>query len=466
MAKLDFSNSLFARDLRANIWDAAARFYFETEAEFDIVANIMHDICKQYTLSQKFPEVPNTVNAALQENIKQIIELLAEPENYISLNYVKQNPQKFIKITPHTPTTEQHEQDITALRASLTDLTEEDVKQAYLALAFQEISDRATYFNKLESALRSDRIKSRVDLTQRARDNNTSMQKAVPPTVGSEASTYTSELARMFGGSAQYQEVIEHLSDAQGISNCVDIQGMIDGTYTDQDGIKWSFTIARANTRRNELQLIFKNDQPIYPIPEQPEAVVETEQVALSFSLPHFSFGEGNFRVKSTTISDIVHNLIRCRTEIAYACGFALASHKESAFDSLLNSFMQQNALRANMISQIREHQPRETLPEHEMLAQLFRTPLQLIAHPETSSSLNNMTLLFRFPSIQRINEFNESESSDDDLEVENAANSSSNIDEDSNPAAPLNNENDDHSYTRDNPRRSTRRRRQPDRYA
>lgn len=413
MAVLDFTSSLYAKEIRANVWEQAAGFNFQTAAEFDVVWQWLEDTSYQYQSSQIVPEIPNTINADLQSNLSDIVQLLSDPELYISLDYVGDHPSKFIKIedmntdsatTNSAADIEAREVKITALCDKLKDATDQEVENAHRALVLQEFLKLAEHLKGLNVDLRNERIESRIERIKRTQENKAVMAHAVPPAPGSAASTYTGELARLCGGNGLYEAVIEALSSASCISNCSDVCNEIDGTYTDQQNIKWSFNFRHRAGTANDLILLINNEQAFSPIPEEPHRLIEAGKAQYAFTVPRFTYGLGSYAIKTDSIAQLLLQLIQSRTEICYALGYSIAYRKEGSFELLVSEFLQNNPSRHVMIEQIKTHQPRSQLSIEEHILRaiigLRGAPAPLhpqsdLAEEESSSDVENDALTF-----------------------------------------------------------------------
>mgnify|MGYP003626179722 CR=1 FL=1 len=96
MGKLNLQGSKFSSDLLFEINDKLKNFKFKNPYEFMHVADVLRLVTELYLgRVNKKPKVQlkkiysfNQISEQLQKNIEALLEHLAEPENYISLDYV------------------------------------------------------------------------------------------------------------------------------------------------------------------------------------------------------------------------------------------------------------------------------------------------------------------------------------------------------------------------------------------
>lgn len=468
MANLDFSSSQFAQEMQENILDIIKRFHFEAPEEFDVTARLLAEICAHKDKGlPSIPEISSSeINNNLADGINKLVDILNEDYMYISREYLNKYPEKFIKTDYQIISPEDKEVKVADILSAISQATDEEIKTSFQALIFSELADQADYLSKITVEKREARIQERSQATKRIEREQEVLKKALPPKP--EHSTVTDALAKVFGSTARYQEVIEKLSEIPAISNCTDVQGNIDGSYTDADAIKWSFTIQLQTGSKNNLVITMSNDQRLAPDSENTERVVATGQAICTFLYPNFNYAIGQHAISISSISDILHTIIRQRADSTFAYGYSIARDKTNSFEALLGNFISTSASREEMIEKIKSHQMPRMILSQNLLSRIFRSFFEPGMQAENSSDdeeygiegmqMNGQMpgMLIRFMSERSLN--SSADSSDDEQEN----NIEVDIDAESEVAE---SEEESPVYSRENPRRSSRDRREPNRY-
>lgn len=450
MAQLNFSSSSFAQEIQENIQNLIKHFHFEKTEEFDVVAYLLTEICEHKQIITSMP----AINNKLYEDIKTIADMLNDYDMYISLQYVKNYPVKFIETDFDADDDTVKEEKISTLLNNLEETTDKEVKKAFQDLILTEVADQSNYLSKMSLDSKNARIRERARITSNAEITRKVLGKALRPEPGSERCTITEKLAEILGGTLRYQEVVEKLSEKSGLINCVDIQGQIDGNYIDTCGLKWSFTIHHQEGSKNNLVILISNDQSIIPDNQNPNCIITAEQATCTFIYANFNYACGQYAISISSVCDLLHTIIRQRTDVAFAYAYAIARDKTEAFNSLLSDFFAQSLSREEMIAKINTTNAIAELPAISLE--------QLLQHMSNNRYLdleNNIAqqpggLLFGFSQQN-------SQASIPGYPIEQLADDSNeeslNNDVFENASTPV--------YTRENPRRSTRIRHAPNRY-
>lgn len=458
MAQLDFSSSSFAQEIQENIQNVVKHFHFEKLEEFDVIVHLLTEICEHKKIITSMP----AINNKLHDDIKRIVDMLNDYDLYISLQYIKNYPVKFIGTDFDTDDMTAKEEKISILLSNLDKITDTDIEKAFQDLILTEIADQANYLGKIGLESKNARIQERSIITANADATRETLRNALPPAPGSERCTLTEKFAEILGGTLRYQEVIEKLSETSGLINCADIQGKIDGNYIDAYGLKWSFTLHHQDGSKNNLVVLISNDQSIAPDNENPHHIITAEQATCTSLYANFNYACGPHAISTSSVCDLLHTIIRQRADVAFAYAYAIACDKTEVFNSLLSDFFEQALSREKMIEKINANTGAR------LLAIPFEQLFQRILN-DVSLDLENIaqsqSLLFNFP---RRNSQESSLSSSFDLENSPDLSSIEPLVDDSDEESLDNNAPQNLSmpvYTRENPRRSTRARRAPNRY-
>ncbi|MCS5708489.1 hypothetical protein CC99x_006160 [Candidatus Berkiella cookevillensis] len=458
MAQLNFSSSSFAQEIQENIQNVVKHFHFEKPEEFDIAAHLLTEICEHKQIITSTP----AINNKLYEDIKKIEDMLNDYDMYISLQYIKNYPVKFIETDFDTDDETVKEEKISTLLSDLEEATDADIEKAFQDLILTETADQATYLSKIGLEIKNARIQERAIITANADATRETLRNALPPAPGSERCTLTEKFAEILGGTLRYQEVIEKLSETSGLINCADIQGKIDGNYIDAYGLKWSFTLHHQDGSKNNLVVLISNDQSIAPDNENPHHIITAEQAICTFLYANFNYACGPHAISTSSVCDLLHTIIRQRADVAFAYAYAITCDKTEVFNSLLSDFFEQALSREKMIERINTNTRAEApVISIEQLRQRMFNDGSL----EWENIRQPQGLLFNFP---RQNSQNASLNSSFDLENSPNLSSIEPLVDDSDEESLDNNAPQNLSmpvYTRESPRRSTRMRRAPNRY-